>query len=658
MKNKLLLSLLAAGTMLSAANAQILGPVTTPFGVSTTFYTPVEAFTYHWAFDPMAIAPVIPPITPLIGLGSVGSPGPLNVPAFGCFVQGAPGGQPNGGTTLGNYYYFVTEYNTGNLWRYDYGTTFPPTGLIAPPTLVGNYAASGNNLECIDLMEDGADHWYGLMVNSNNLIELYFGNGLNNLPTATNIIPFGFPILAWPHQVTIKQFDAASGGGWHAFVANRNGTLVRFDFGPTIASLMNPAPVTTVIPNVGGVLNPCNFTLYHQPYGPVGWYAIVTSLITGNLTVYNFGPSLMNPAPAGALIPGTAGFTVLPREVSILPGCQGQLQALVFNETGNVIQLNFPGGDITLAPGIANLGPSGSAFLGSCAPAAYTTNPGPLAQAKYGYILPNFSTGNISLFDPFVPLPAPPQQAYVDYMQLHQDVTFTAPGFHPITLFCDMGRPSGPSTFCSNVNVVPPPPPCYDDLLSNLTVVQDPNYPCTFTACVNVTSPYAITDYTWDVEPGSNIVVNHTGLPTDCYTFSIAFPVVYTVTVTAHILDKDKHCCEAVFTQTVTCGDPLSTPAKPGRGTTSIGNGSNSVSTAAINGYQLFPNPTTGAITVTSADDAITSVTVLDIYGKKIKEFTYDNNSKSTEVPLTGLPNGSYLIRVNNKITQLVVKKE
>jgi len=641
MKTKIFAGCLLAAVMTGTySEAQIIGPGTTTPTTSTTFMTPKQSFTYLWDFGPVSVLPfAMPPLTPLIGPGSL-NPAPLNTPSYGCFVQSHPG---NNTSLPGNYYYFQTEYNTGNIICYNYGTTFPPTATITPTysvTVPGNV-----QLEGIDIVQDGADHWYGVAVNSNNLIQLWFNNGLGNPPMMT-VTPIAVPLLAWPHQVTIVD-DRAGGTGYHAFVANRNSTITRFDFGPTVASLFAPPTGVVPLPNAGGVGNPCNFTMYQEK----GWHMLITSLISGNISRYDFGASIMNPAPPGVLLPGFGGLTNLPRSIGIFPDCRGNLAAFIFNETGNLIQANFPGGSIMNPPVYANLGPIGSFTNGSCASALYSDATG--NNPHFAYIVSNFGPGTIKLLDPFIPLN--PADAAHEYMQLSQNHLFPASGGYPISLFYDMGRYSGPSVACAGIQVNTVAP-CYDASLSSMTITPDPNYPCTFTACENVTTSNSITHYTWEVEPGNIVVDDPNTTSTDCFTFSIAFGTTYTVTATAHIVDANNDCCEAIFTQTVTCGDAASTPLMPVHST----DGVNSVNTATHDGFSIFPNPTDNIVTITSTDQDVLLVRVIDVNGRKVAEYNYkeEEKVKNAKISLQGLPAGTYYLNVNNKSSKVVVKNE
>jgi ELWxxDGT repeat protein len=70
----------------------------------------------------------------------------------------------------------------------------------------------------------------------------------------------------------------------------------------------------------------------------------------------------------------------------------------------------------------------------------------------------------------------------------------------------------------------------------------------------------------------------------------------------------------------------------------------NSVSEVAANSLRLYPNPSSGKITV-ACDDAITYILVTDVAGAKVREFTA--STKRGNIDCTGLPQGMYFVTVN-----------
>ncbi|MFH2142596.1 MAG: T9SS type A sorting domain-containing protein [Bacteroidota bacterium] len=77
-----------------------------------------------------------------------------------------------------------------------------------------------------------------------------------------------------------------------------------------------------------------------------------------------------------------------------------------------------------------------------------------------------------------------------------------------------------------------------------------------------------------------------------------------------------------------------------------IGNGQ-----LAINNFKIYPNPTTGVITINNEKLEIKNVSVFDIYGKeifidKVKSQKSNNKSQKYELDLSSLPKGIYLIKL------------
>ncbi len=522
MKKILLLSCFIAAMCLSMHSSAQISPSTGSacVGDPFTFSTPVNAVTYQWEFSNTGPASIIQPMLPTVPLNTGG--GPFAVPAFSCFMQDH---------TTGNYHLFVTEYNTGRLFRIDYGTN-----IFLPPTRtnLGNFGAPGGLAEGIDIVfDDVTNRWYGVMVNNTELIQIDFGAITNNTPVVTRTV---LPELLWPHQITAKFFA----GGWHAFVANRNGTITRIDFGGT---LVGPILARTNLPNVGGVANPCNFTLYFQA---PNWYMLVPSLINATVSRYDFGPSLMNAAPTGTLLPqGGNPVLNLPRQIFALNDCHGNVLAYTFNEGGRLIRLNF-GGDITLMPTYTDMGPTGAVSLGSGTSCAYND--------QFFYIIPSFSAGTFRVFAPFLNLSAPSPLNYHDQTQ---NWIAPATGSYDISLFYDMGRPSGPSVDCHHIEVDTCKRPCTDSTDITVTSTTDSTGACLFTATAHVWTSNVILGYKWSgVGPS---VIHHSSLSTDSYTFSVGAGGTGVVTCTVYIVDTaftdtaTGPCCEAVMTQTVTC---------------------------------------------------------------------------------------------------------
>jgi hypothetical protein len=389
-----------------AVLAQITGPDTVCVGTAVSFNTNPTATTYKWDFSPVS---VIQPISPLSSLCSTGG-----VPAWSCFNKDG-----------GNYYLFTTDYNTGHIRRYSFGASIYSTPVV---TDFGALGATSGNTEGIDIVKDSATgNWYGVVVNYTQLIVLNFGSTLSATPTATATT---YPQLSWPHQVTLKRYA----GGWLAFAGNRNGTVVRFDFG----ALPTGSPTVTTLPTLSGVVHsPCNFSLYQQGGN---WYMIFSNLLNGSIGRYNFGANLQNNTPTGSLITPAGTFS-LPRPINLLVDCQNHLIGYVITESGQVTRLDFAG-NITTTPTLTSLASLGLGSINSTAACAYSDS---FTIATLSY------SGTVKKFHP-LNYATPPQ---VNYYTTSQSYTFATPGLHSVTLFDDMGYASGPSVFCKQIYAKP-----------------------------------------------------------------------------------------------------------------------------------------------------------------------------------------------------------
>lgn len=385
------------------AYAQIT-PDTACLSGPVTFNSTKSAVTYNWDFSAINVVQTFAP--------AVTFTGGFSTPSYISLMKDGS-----------NYYGFLTEYYTGNIKRLNYGSSLYSTPVI---TNLGSFGATGGNTECIDIVKDSATgNWYGVVVNYSQLMVLSFGSSLASTPTATVTT---YPNIQWAHQVTVKRYN----GNWIAFIANRNSTVTRCDFGTSLTS----TPVLTDLPSTGGIYTPCNFTLYQQSGL---WYMLVTDLVTNNLTRYSFGSNLQNNSPTTTLL--SSSLLSLPRAVSLYPDCMGHLIGYVVNETGHVIRMDF-NGDITNTPVFSDMGATGGSSLGSGAPLAYNDS--------FFHVMVSFSAGNLSRINP-VSFSTPTQLKYFTPVATN---TYSAAGAYNLTLFYDFGRPSGPSVGCKSVNIV------------------------------------------------------------------------------------------------------------------------------------------------------------------------------------------------------------
>jgi ELWxxDGT repeat protein len=81
----------------------------------------------------------------------------------------------------------------------------------------------------------------------------------------------------------------------------------------------------------------------------------------------------------------------------------------------------------------------------------------------------------------------------------------------------------------------------------------------------------------------------------------------------------------------------------------SCGAVSSSISNVELkNNYKIFPNPTTGIVTISSTQ-AIASIDVFDVTGKLVYSQQNNNNQTSTSLNLSNLSNGIYFIHAKTE---------
>ncbi len=472
------------------ASAQIIAPDTVCVGTTVNFTTPKTATTYSWEFSPVN---VVQPISPIRNFAS----GFTSAPTFACFNKDGA-----------NYYCFVADYNSEHLFRLSYGTNIHSVPVI---TDLGTLGMSAGRLEGVDIVKDTATgQWYGIIVDNSSMGILSFGTSLSSAPTC---VVTSYPsLLFWTHQVTIKRWH----GNWTAFVANRNATITRFDFG---SSLTNP-PIVNALPNVGSVYTPCNFTLYEQAGQ---WYMLVTSLITAIVTRYDFGTNLLNNTPTGTVLPSPPGMLYLPRYINLLNDCNGNLIGYLGNETGNIIRLDF-GGNITNMPTYTVVGSAGSTTINGGIPCAF--------DDTFSILTIDY-TGRILQYIPFNFTP----QTFINYYNPVQPYTYTTTGTFPVSLFCDMGYHSGPYVYCKNIVVVNK-----TQITSSRDTLLCPGTPFTLYADTIGKYLWSTTDTTFSITRsvgGTYWVTTETGR---CRTKSDTVKVTYNTAVNVN-LGRDTTIC-------------------------------------------------------------------------------------------------------------------
>lgn len=456
LKPHITITLLLFALVSLRSSGQIIAPDTVCAGTPVNFSTPVQAKQYIWLTDSVNINQ-LPGTSGIVYSGS-----PLNTSVF---VTLAKDGS--------NFYGFSTNYYTNEVVRYDFGAS-----LSSTPTTVnlGMFGLLNSGItEGIDVINDNGN-WYGFVVGGNDIVRLDFGASLSNTPTA---VLYNLPtLLAWPHQITMKQWN----GQWHAFVANRNGSISRLDFGTNITS----TPTGVSLPLVGGLANPCNFSLIEENGN---WYMLVTNLINATMTRLEFGPNLTNTNPTGVNLMNPGNTLNLPRGIVLIRDCN-QLYGYAVNENGTLIQLNF-NNSITNVPTVV----STNTLMGGMVNSLYPFVDGGQLQLLY------LSIANNSLSK--VAVQNLPTVAANLYGNSQFTYVFTQPGTYNMTLWADQANYAGPYAFCKPIVVIGSVAP----FLPNDTVICSGN---TLTLDASVTGA---TSYQWNTgSTNSSISVTQSGL--------------------------------------------------------------------------------------------------------------------------------------------------
>jgi hypothetical protein len=406
---------LSIGLILSGmTNAQIIAPDTVCPGAPVPVNTNVVAQTYLWSTGNLNFSQPVPDAIPMLS----GGPG-MAVGADAMIVNDD-----------GHYYGFVTNAGNMELLRLDFGSNPYSTPTVS--NLGDLNGALHDHPEGLDVVKDGSD-WYVFIADGARIIRAAFGTNLAGAPTVTS---WDFPAsLSYSMQITIKKYD----GSWIGFVGSFNTAhITRLDFGNSLSN----APTPTNLPNLVGADKPCYFALNEENGN---WYMLVTDLISDLLLRYDFGPSLLNNAPAITNLGNPGGLFALPRGIVVLKDCDNTT-ALAINEAGNLVGLHF-GSSITNTVTAIDFGDLN-------APPQMQ----PLSSFWYNDTLNlvsiNFSTPSTLIR---IPLSAAALGGTVNYApQTADTVSFPTAGAQQLHLITDIASRAGSSAWCKPVTVDTP----------------------------------------------------------------------------------------------------------------------------------------------------------------------------------------------------------
>ena len=72
------------------------------------------------------------------------------------------------------------------------------------------------------------------------------------------------------------------------------------------------------------------------------------------------------------------------------------------------------------------------------------------------------------------------------------------------------------------------------------------------------------------------------------------------------------------------------------------------IKTPKFEAFKIYPNPTTSELRVESGELKVNSVEVFDIYGKKLSQLSTFNSQLSTQINVSQLPAGVYIIKIQS----------
>ena len=341
----------------------------------------------------------------------------------------------------GNYYGFMTDNYTGNLFRLEFGNSL----LNTPVTYnLGDFGSIiPDAAEGIQVIKNEGK-WYAIIVGGTlansttpRILKIEFGaNITNNAPVATNWGNIGN--LAYPHDLYVFSDN---NGVWYGLTVNSdNSTITRFNFTNSFSN----TPTAVNLGNIGTLTGPTGIYALNDNGN---WYAFVTNANSSTLTRLDFGNSLLN-TPTGTNLGNIGGLFHTSWDIQVIKYC-GELLAYVINADQNyndIIKLNF-NNNITGTPTAVSFGNIGNMRFPHCLSKIFR-----VGTDLYSFI-PNVANqtltrlsfagcNNASIPNSTAQNPPP--------------VTYNTPGTYNINLTVDDGLPTQ-TAFCKQVVVLAPP---------------------------------------------------------------------------------------------------------------------------------------------------------------------------------------------------------
>jgi PKD repeat protein len=225
--------------------------------------------------------------------------------------------------------------STGSNLSYSWDFNAADTKGIPTGAITGNYPAAIGFTAGVDFLKENNNIIAISIKDAGDLVRITYGDSLSNIPTFTTLGNLG--VIGGG----IRDIDLIEdNGNYYGIAVSAAGQLFRIDFGSSL--LNNPTGILLTIPG-GTLANP--FTLDTKKMGN-DFITLVANLGGGNVTVVNFGTSMMNSNPTTFNI---AVPNALPISTALINDC-GHYYGVVAYLSGSPYTVIDFGNSITSTP--------------------------------------------------------------------------------------------------------------------------------------------------------------------------------------------------------------------------------------------------------------------------------------------------------------------
>ena len=200
--------------------------------------------------------------------------------------------------------------------------------------------------------------------------------------------------------------------------------------------------------------------------------------------------------------------------------------------------------------------------------------------------------------------------------------------------------------------------PCSANEIVN--VVASPAFPgggsdcnLNISASVNLGYGWSVTGWTWQGPTTQNTTTTSTS---DTYWLGSMYNMTATIiTITVHLIDINGNPCDITKSVVISCNSGSGIVMKhPGGNNVTVNHGI--VNVQAIQPViRIYPNPTDGAINISSTLHDINNVEVFDLSGKILESYRFDHVNEA-HISIEAYAAGTYILKVNNYLKQIVNK--